>query len=140
WLEEAQRARRRLADLGPGLVTFEGVFRCVGDGRGVVEEGEARVLVDCPVLPPDGSRVLVSGFATHAEGDLSGSNYRASAKRWVVDARERAGFVTADLGAIGRGIARARLRALFGGLLFGLGTGLAIAAVAILRHQFGGDA
>ena len=133
-LRSAEAARRRLADVAAGPVAADGVWRGEVDGRGVVEEGEHRVLVERAAGAPaiaDGTRVMLFGCATHAVDDPRRSSYRAQAKTWVIDVRGDGQFLSARADERERRFGRARRLATAGALLFAAGLATVAASAVI---------
>src|SRR5262245_44813510 len=86
--ELIEGSRRPLKDLAAGRVATVGTWRNLGGGKGLIEEGEARALVDrdadaAPIA--DGARVLVAGYATRQEEDPRGAHYRNGGRLWVIE-------------------------------------------------------
>jgi hypothetical protein len=126
-LTEARRHRRRVADLAEGPASVVGIARTTPDGRLVVEErGGARVYVElgerASVRP--GTSVLVFGAAAADVGGEAG--YRQDARAWSIDARGDDAMLVLGLGSLPALIARMRLQAIAGALVFG--TGLLVVA------------
>jgi hypothetical protein len=123
----ARRAERPLAQVRPGMVTVRGRWRTLPDGKTLVEDESALVLVErasgaAPIA--DGTPVVVVGCATERQAGPGG--YRDGGAVWLIDTRLDGGLVSPRADALDRRVRAARLRSALGAALFA--TGLAVAA------------
>lgn len=135
----AAAARRRLADVTPGLVTVEGTWRALrGAGAAtealVEDEAGAAVLVSREAgaeAIADGTRVLVVGCAGGEGDDPRGSGYRGHARLMRVVACGVGHLVTTDATLLEREGRAMRLRATVGAALFAAAVALAAMATMV---------
>ena len=127
-------ARRPLGEVAAGRVTVIGLWHPLSGGQALVQEGEAGVLVepgaaDCSIR--EGTRVLVSGFATRRVDHPAGSSYRQSGLVWLLEGAGEPLEIMVDLERPQRQRARGRWFAGIGAVLLGVAVAIAAAGCAV---------
>jgi hypothetical protein len=121
-------ARRKAGDIQPGVVTVDGCW--LGDGMVDLDGGAVRVVGHTATLKA-GTRVVVSGVATHDEADPRPGSYRNGGRAWVVDVSDG---IVAPESALEHSRRRGRTRSVVGAALFALAIA-ATATAAAVAHR-----
>lgn len=133
-LERVRGRARALRDLSAGEVLITGRFTRLSEERALIEEEDGRAVIERGPHAPkvaDGSVVWVRGLATDQVDDPRPGGYRASARVWLIDARERGALIAVGPSGIERAIARAGRLGTVGALLFAIGVAVAVASSVI---------
>lgn len=135
-----EQARVAVRDVARGRVAVTGIWRHLDEGRGLLEDGAARVIVAGAGEQRDGASLLVVGWVTRTVDD-PGADYRRGRPLWLVEGDGPADPLTVYVDG-GERMARwrwtARWRLRLGAALLASGVAVAVAGSAICYRAAGG--